>query len=114
MQVGIREDPRYPAPGLKWRRSATRPITAWSYGRSDPVPRRRVVDWVPVYLELAAELDLKSVPIIGWSAGGPSAMAVAASAPRCGRTWAVTNPTIRFSLPTGRRHGPRPWFTYPG
>jgi pimeloyl-ACP methyl ester carboxylesterase len=39
------------------------------------------VDWVPDYVELADHLGLPSAPIIGWSAGGPSALAVAAVAP---------------------------------
>jgi pimeloyl-ACP methyl ester carboxylesterase len=51
------------------------------YGRSDPRPGRTVLDWVDDYVELAESLGLPACPIIGWSGGGPYAMACAARLP---------------------------------
>jgi pimeloyl-ACP methyl ester carboxylesterase len=51
------------------------------YGRSDPRPGRTLFDWVDDYGELADFLALSACPIIGWSGGGPYAMACAVRLP---------------------------------
>jgi pimeloyl-ACP methyl ester carboxylesterase len=51
------------------------------YGRSDPRPGRTLLDWVDDYVELAESLALPASPIIGWSGGGPYALACAAGIP---------------------------------
>ena len=38
--------------------------------RSDPQPRRRVLDWPADVAELADQLELATFAVIGWSAGG--------------------------------------------
>jgi pimeloyl-ACP methyl ester carboxylesterase len=45
------------------------------YGRSDPRPGRTLLDWADDVEELADRFDLASFPIIGWSSGGPHALA---------------------------------------
>jgi pimeloyl-ACP methyl ester carboxylesterase len=47
------------------------------YGRSDPHPGRTLLDWPDDVLELLDALDLPSCPVLGWSGGGPNALAVA-------------------------------------
>ena len=47
------------------------------YGRSDPRPGRTVLDWVDDYVELADQLGLPPCPVVGWSGGGPYALACA-------------------------------------
>lgn len=47
------------------------------YGRSDPRPDRTMLNWVDDYVELADHLDLPPSPIVGWSGGGPYALACA-------------------------------------
>jgi pimeloyl-ACP methyl ester carboxylesterase len=51
------------------------------YGRSDPRPGRTLLDWVDDYIEFVESLALPACPIIGWSGGGPYAMACAARLP---------------------------------
>jgi pimeloyl-ACP methyl ester carboxylesterase len=51
------------------------------YGRSDPRPGRTLLDWPDDYLELADQLDLPPCPIVGWSSGGPYALALGFRAP---------------------------------
>jgi pimeloyl-ACP methyl ester carboxylesterase len=51
------------------------------YGLSDPRPGRKTLDWPDDYIELATRLDLPHCPVIGWSAGGRYAMALAYRAP---------------------------------
>ena len=51
------------------------------YGRSDPQPDRRLLDWPSDFVEFADQLELPPCPVIGWSAGGRYAMALAFSAP---------------------------------
>jgi pimeloyl-ACP methyl ester carboxylesterase len=51
------------------------------YGRSDPRPSRKTLDWPDDFVELAAQLDLPRCPVIGWSAGGRYAMALSFRAP---------------------------------
>ena len=47
------------------------------YGSSDPRPGRVLLDWPEDFVELADRLDLPPCPIIGWSAGGRNALAIA-------------------------------------
>ena len=51
------------------------------FGRSDARPGRSLLSWVDDYVELARQLDLGACPIIGWSGGGPYALACAIRAP---------------------------------
>jgi pimeloyl-ACP methyl ester carboxylesterase len=51
------------------------------FGRSDPKPGRSVLDWVDDYVALAQHLNLPPAPVIGWSGGGPYALACAARIP---------------------------------
>jgi pimeloyl-ACP methyl ester carboxylesterase len=51
------------------------------YGRSDPQPDRRLLDWPSDFVEFADQLELPPCPVIGWSAGGRYAMALAFRAP---------------------------------
>lgn len=51
------------------------------YGRSDPHPGRTLLDGVDDFVQLADRLDLSGCPIIGWSGGGPYALACAARVP---------------------------------
>eukprot|EP00842_Homolaphlyctis_polyrhiza_P004091 jgi/Hompol1/4683/HPOL_001799-RA len=50
-------------------------------GLSSPKPNRRVVDWAADVLEFIDALRLERVSVIGYSAGGPYALAVAHSLP---------------------------------
>jgi pimeloyl-ACP methyl ester carboxylesterase len=53
------------------------------FGRSDPQPGRTLLDWADDVTELAEALDLKRFAVVGWSDGGPHALACAATiAPR--------------------------------
>jgi pimeloyl-ACP methyl ester carboxylesterase len=45
------------------------------YGRSEPRPGRTLLDWADDVEELADRLGLERFPIIGWSSGGPHALA---------------------------------------
>jgi pimeloyl-ACP methyl ester carboxylesterase len=51
------------------------------YGRSDPRPGRTLLDWAGDIEELADRLDLSEFPVIGWSTGGPHALACAIGIP---------------------------------
>jgi pimeloyl-ACP methyl ester carboxylesterase len=51
------------------------------YGRSDPHPGRTILDWADDVKELADQLDLQPFPVIGWSSGGPHALACAVRIP---------------------------------
>ena len=51
------------------------------FGRSDPRPGRSLLSWVDDYIEVAQQLQLGVCPIIGWSGGGPFALACAVRAP---------------------------------
>jgi pimeloyl-ACP methyl ester carboxylesterase len=51
------------------------------YGRSDPRPAATLLDWVDDFIELANDLDLPPCPVLGWSGGGPYAMALAFAEP---------------------------------
>jgi pimeloyl-ACP methyl ester carboxylesterase len=51
------------------------------YGRSDPGPKRPLVEWADDFVELIDVLDLQASPVIGWSGGGPYAMAAGLRAP---------------------------------
>ena len=53
------------------------------FGRSDPQPGRTLLGWADDVVELANSLGLERFAIVGWSDGGPHALACAASiAPR--------------------------------
>ena len=47
------------------------------YGLSDPRPDRTRLNWVDDYVELIDHLELPPCPIVGWSGGGPYALACA-------------------------------------
>jgi pimeloyl-ACP methyl ester carboxylesterase len=51
------------------------------YGGSDPRPGRSLLDWVDDYAELAEALDLAPCPVVGWSSGGPYALALGIRVP---------------------------------
>jgi len=51
------------------------------YGRSDPRPGRSLLDTASDVGELMDQLDLPPTPIIGWSSGGPHALACARAIP---------------------------------
>ena len=50
-------------------------------GRSDPQPGRRLLDWPPLLLELAAHLSWDKFHVFGVSGGGPYALVCAHSMP---------------------------------
>ena len=51
------------------------------YGRSDPHPNHSLLTWADDYAELHDLLGLPPCPIVGWSGGGPYALACAVRAP---------------------------------
>lgn len=51
------------------------------YGRSDPTPDPSYLHWADDFAELHGLLGLPSCPIVGWSAGGPFALAFAVRRP---------------------------------
>jgi pimeloyl-ACP methyl ester carboxylesterase len=51
------------------------------YGRSDPYPDLSLLTWADDYVELHGLLGLPPCPIVGWSGGGPYALACAVRAP---------------------------------
>jgi pimeloyl-ACP methyl ester carboxylesterase/glycosidase len=51
------------------------------YGGSTPAPGRRVVDGVADLAEVATSLGLERFAVVGWSSGGPYALAAAARMP---------------------------------
>jgi pimeloyl-ACP methyl ester carboxylesterase len=51
------------------------------YGHSDPRPGRTLLDWADDVRELADQLELAEFPIVGWSTGGPHALACAVRIP---------------------------------
>ncbi len=48
-------------------------------GLSDPMPGRRLLDWPTDIEELSRRLDVASFSVVGWSGGGPYALACAAA-----------------------------------
>lgn len=53
------------------------------YGLSTPNPGRTLLGWVDDYVEWAELIGLAPCPIVGWSSGGPYALACAARRPEC-------------------------------
>src|SRR6476661_2822678 len=51
------------------------------YGLSDPLPRRRLLDWPADVAALAAALRLERFALVGVSGGGPHALACAYACP---------------------------------
>jgi pimeloyl-ACP methyl ester carboxylesterase len=51
------------------------------YGLSSPRPGRALLDWVDDYVEWADLVGLPPCPMVGWSSGGPYALACAAHRP---------------------------------
>ncbi len=51
------------------------------YGLSDPHPGRTLLGWTADYAALADALELPACPLIGWSSGGPYALACAVAMP---------------------------------
>ena len=47
------------------------------FGRSDPRRDRSLLNWVDDYAELLRHLGIPRCPIVGWSGGGPYALACA-------------------------------------
>jgi pimeloyl-ACP methyl ester carboxylesterase len=46
------------------------------YGLSGPRPGRTLLNWADDFVELAGRLDLPPCPVVGWSGGGPYALAL--------------------------------------
>ena len=76
-------------------------------GVSSSQPGRRVLDYVDDLATLADELGLDSFPIVGWSAGGPYALACAVRLPDrvtrvglmdCPAPWDEIGPAARASV----------------
>jgi pimeloyl-ACP methyl ester carboxylesterase len=53
------------------------------YGRSSPRLGRTLLGWVSDYVEWAELVGLPPCPIVGWSSGGPYALACAVHRPEC-------------------------------
>lgn len=51
------------------------------YGRSDPNPDSSLLTWADDYAEVHGLLGLPPCPVVGWSGGGPYALACAVRAP---------------------------------
>jgi len=51
------------------------------YGRSDPAPDFSILTWADDFAALHQRLDLPPCPVVGWSGGGPYALACAVRAP---------------------------------
>ena len=51
------------------------------YGRSDPDPDLSLLGWADDYAALHQVLDLPPCPVVGWSGGGPYALACAVRTP---------------------------------
>jgi pimeloyl-ACP methyl ester carboxylesterase len=51
------------------------------YGRSDPKPGGTLLNWPDDYVEFTEQIALPPCPIVGWSAGGRYAMALAVREP---------------------------------
>jgi pimeloyl-ACP methyl ester carboxylesterase len=51
------------------------------YGMSSPDPGRTLLDWAADYVDWAAVVGLPPCPVVGWSGGGPYALACAARLP---------------------------------
>jgi pimeloyl-ACP methyl ester carboxylesterase len=70
------------------------------YGGSSPLPGRSVVDFVADLLELMEFLELARTPVVGWSGGGPYAVAAAWAAPdRFPRIGLVASPGPEAVMP---------------
>jgi pimeloyl-ACP methyl ester carboxylesterase len=65
------------------------------YGRSDPQPERALLSWADDYAELHSRLGLPPCPVVGWSGGGPYALA-------CG----IRTPTLVTSIGLAASTGP--------
>src|SRR4029453_1562910 len=52
------------------------PVDRPGYGLSDPRAGRTVLGWVDDFIEFAEQLELPPCPVIGWSGGGPYALAL--------------------------------------
>ena len=53
------------------------------YGKSDPKPRRSLLDWADDICELANALGIEKFAVVGVSGGGPGALACAWKMPEC-------------------------------
>ena len=51
------------------------------YGRPDPDPKHSLLTWADDYAALHRLLGLPPCPVVGWSGGGPHALACAVRAP---------------------------------
>lgn len=65
----------------EWGDPDGRPVILFHGGRSDPQPDRSYLTWADDYAELHGVLGLPQCPIVGWSAGGPYALACAVQTP---------------------------------
>lgn len=95
------------------------------FGRSDFKPGRRLIDWAQDVNELADALQLNELTIVGWSAGGPHALACACGLPgrviravvvsgagnleEPGAIRQIRAPTIRRTTWLARRASPLNW-----
>jgi pimeloyl-ACP methyl ester carboxylesterase/glycosidase len=59
------------------------------YGGSDPDPGRSIADGAADIVAIAAHLGLESLGVVGWSSGGPYALAIAALHPEQVRAVAI-------------------------
>ena len=64
------------------------------YGRSSRHPGRTLLGWVSDYVEWVQLIDLAPCPIVGWSAGGPYALAVAVRRPECVTSVALAGSSV--------------------
>jgi pimeloyl-ACP methyl ester carboxylesterase len=70
------------------------------YGRSDPRPAHRLVDWPNDVEQLLDALEIDRCPVVGVSAGGPYALACGARLPhRVSRAGSVSGVAPAFHVP---------------
>lgn len=90
-------------PGMTTTEVGVRLITVDrpGYGRSDPRPAYRVVDWPDDVEQLLNALQIDRCPVVGVSAGGPYALACAARLPhRVSRAGSVSGAAPAFHVPS--------------
>ena len=72
------------------------------YGRSDPRPDSSLLGWADDYAQFVHLLDLPLCPIIGWSGGGPYALACAVRWPNLVTSVGLASSEMpRFEVPGG-------------
>jgi pimeloyl-ACP methyl ester carboxylesterase len=68
-------------------------------GESSPLPGRKIADWGDDMEELANHLGLKRFAVVGHSAGGPHALAIAHRLPERVTTVVLASPILPFERP---------------